>query len=121
MSSNRDLLVNYFLSLAFPRLMELPPSDWRESIRNAQNIDFDFGERISLMAGVAFVTYLLQFDVALAETMALPIRYLLQFLGAVPLLLLLIGPVYLRRARRGIDLVISRHIGGLPKLRDYPS
>ena len=64
-------------------------------------------EKILTLAGLAFTTYLLRFganDVAVS----LPVRYFAQFLVAVPLLIIFVGPFYLRCLRRGLDKEIER-------------
>ncbi|MFA7281714.1 MAG: hypothetical protein WC100_16635 [Sterolibacterium sp.] len=109
--SAKKIMARHFLTWALPRLVEIPISSWNDAIRNARNIDFDLIERVLIVAGVAFVAYMLRFDSEQIVSMSLPVRYLFQFVAAVPLLLLVIGPVYLRRARRGIDMVIEKHYG----------
>lgn len=64
-----------------------------------------------MVAGVAFVAYLLGFDAEQALALSPPLRYLIQFVAALPLLVLVVGPVYLRRARRGLDAVIAARHG----------
>ena len=109
MQATRSMIMRSFWTWAIPRLVELPPSSWDSAIRSARRIDFDMVERIGIIAGVAFVAYLLRVSPEQAASMTLPMIYLVQFVEAVPLLFLIVGPVFLRRARRGIDLVIEGH------------
>ena len=97
------------LTWLLPRIMELPPRDWDRAVKQARNVEFDWLETIWLIGGVAFVTYLLRFDPEQATTISVPMRYLVQFVAAFPLLLIVVGPVYLRRARRGLDTVIAAY------------
>ena len=92
-----------------PRLIELPASTWDDAIQKAQNIDFDAIERVSMIAGVVFVAYMLRIEAGTVPAISLPIVYLVQFIEAALLLILLVGPVYLRRSRRGLDQVIEDH------------
>jgi hypothetical protein len=92
-----------------PRIIELPPREWDSATRHARNVEFDWIETIWLVVGVAFVTYLLRFDTDDTASVSLPLRYLAQFVAAVPLLLIIVGPAYLRRARRGLDAVIAAY------------
>lgn len=92
------------LTWALPQLVHLPPGDWDEALREARQTNFDAVERIGVVAGVALSTWLLRSD---AADFALPIRFVAQFVAAVPLLILVVGPFYLRCLRRGLDHVIA--------------
>lgn len=93
--------------LALPRLDELPAAERDEAAERAREIDFDAWERMGMIAGVAVTAYLLRFDLPAVGTVTPTLRYLLQFIAAVPMLTLLVGPFYLRRARRGLDQIIA--------------
>jgi hypothetical protein len=101
-------LTRIALLWAYPVLRKLPPSEWDEVLKQAKKAEFDMIERIWILAGIALVTYLLRFDASQAAALSLPIRYLTQFLAAVPLIILIVGPVYLRCMRRGLDREIER-------------
>jgi hypothetical protein len=96
---------------AYPALRQLPPAQWSQALKRSRNTNFDAIESIGVLAGIALVTYLLQFDAYQAAALALPVRYLIQFLAAMPLLVLFVGPFYLRRTRRGLDQEIQRRHG----------
>lgn len=100
-------LVQGFWTWALPRLTELPESRWDEAIQRAQTIDFDTVELMALIIGVAVVTYLLRIEEGSAPAVSLPVIYLVQFVEAAFLLILLVGPFYLRRARRGLEMFIA--------------
>ena len=102
-----DTLRRTFLVWAMPRLVELPPGEWEHAARLARNVEFDAVERIAIVAGVVFTAYALHFDPEQVGTLSVFARYLGQFLTAVPVLLLVVGPFMLRRARRGLDQVIA--------------
>jgi|JI10StandDraft_1071094.scaffolds.fasta_scaffold356520_2 hypothetical protein len=104
-----DTLRHGLLAIALPRLDELPPGERERAVEQARQIEFDATERIGLVAGVVLTAYLLRFDVAQAQAMSLPLRYLMQFVSALPLLALLVGPFLLRRTRRGLEQVIAAH------------
>ena len=93
------------LAWALPHIVQLPPGEWDEALRQARQTDFDLVERIGVVAGVALTTWLLRSD---AGEVALPIRFVAQFAAAVPLLILMVGPFYLRCLRRGVDHVVER-------------
>ena len=108
--STRDAIVRGLRTWALPRLIELPPQDWDAAIRKAQSADFDSVEQIGLIVGVVLVAYLLRIESGSVSAMASPFIYLTQFLEALLLLFLLVGPVYLRRARRGLDKEIAERM-----------
>jgi hypothetical protein len=108
--STRDVIVRGFRTWALPRVIELPPQHWDEAIRKAQSIDFDRVEQVGLIVGVVFVAYLLRVDFGTVPALDLPLIYLIQFLEALLLLVLLVGPVYLRRARRGLDKELAERV-----------
>ena len=57
--------------------------------------------------GVAAVHHLHIWSLGAGEV-ALPLRFVAQFAAAVPLLILMVGPFYLRCLRRGVDHVVER-------------
>ena len=100
------------LAWALPHLVRLPSAEWDEAVRQARETHFDALERIGVLAAVALTTYLLRFDANESE-ISLPIRFVAQFVAAIPLLILLAGPFYLRCWRRGLEHVIERrHFAG---------
>jgi hypothetical protein len=101
-------------SWLLPRIIELPPREWDHAVKQARNVEFDWIETVWLIGGVAFVTYLLRFNPDEVTSISLPLRYLAQFFAAIPLLLVIVGPAYLRRARRGLDSVIVAYRSDRP-------
>lgn len=91
-----------------PRLGEFPETERREVLARAGETRFDLIEWIGVLGGVMFVTWLLRFDPAQAASLPLPLLYLAQFIAAAPLLLLVVGPFYLRCTLRGLDLEVER-------------
>ena len=100
-------LRRHLLAWALPQIVPLPPGEWDDAVKQARETNFDAIERIGVLAGIAFTTHLLRFDVSESE-ISLPIRFVAQFVVAIPLLILLVGPFYLRCLRRGLDHVIER-------------
>lgn len=103
----KTTVIQGFKTWALPRLAGLPDTKWDEAIQKAQAVEFDGVERIALIVGVVAVTYLLRIEAGTAPAISLPVIYLVQIVEAVLLLILLVGPFYLRRARRGLDLFIA--------------
>jgi len=98
--------------LAYPQLREMPHAEWAAALRRARAVELDLIERLGIVAGIGFTTYALQSVGADADGMFS--RTLLQFACAVPLLGLLVGPLLLRRTRRGLDLETTHRNGGDP-------
>lgn len=105
---NGKVLKRSLLLLAYPGLRKLPEAQWSKALQRARNGDFDFVEWIALLAGVGVATYVLRFDSEFGAILTPIEKYLFQLVAALPLLLLLIGPFYLRRTRRNLDLEIER-------------
>jgi hypothetical protein len=100
------------LTWALPHLVQLPSAEWDEALKQARETSFDAIERIGVLAAIVFTTYLLRFDANESE-LSLPIRFVAQFVAAVPLLSVLAGPFCLRCLRRGLDHVIEhRRLAG---------
>jgi len=91
-----------------PRITEFPQGDRDEVLSRARETRFDIIEWVGVLAGVALVTWLLRFGAGQAATFSLPILYFVQFVAAAPLLLLVVGPFYLRCTLRGLDEEIER-------------
>lgn len=103
------------LLTAYPALRQLPGPEWDGALARAREACFDTMEWMRILAGAGLTTYLLRFDVDQVAAFSLPTRYLVQFVGAVSLLALLVGPFCLRRTRRGLVLEINRRHGTRPK------
>lgn len=104
------------LAITYPALRQLPVAEWDKVLEQAREGSFDTMEWLGIVAGIAFATYILRFDAEQAAALSLPVRYFIQFLAAVPLLGLIVGPFYLRRTRRGLDQEIERRHGSGPSV-----
>lgn len=91
-----------------PRLGRFPPVARDEMLARAGQTPFDLIEWIGVLGGVMFVTWLLRFEPAQAAALPLPVLYFVQFVTAAPLLVLLVGPFYLRCTLRGLELEMAR-------------
>jgi len=99
-----------WLLAAYPRLREWPRDEWPAALGRARATAFDMLERLAIVAAIGFTTYALQSVGADAHgTIA---RTFLQFIYAAPMLGLLVGPLLLRRTRRGLDLEAIARNGG---------
>ena len=96
--------------LAYPQLRALPPNQWEVVLTRARDTPFDSIEWAGILAGVVFTAFALRSGTG--EPGALVVSYLAQFVLALPLLIVLVGPFYLRRTRRGLDLELAQRNGG---------
>lgn len=99
----RSPWLQWLLAKVLPGLRAWPVRDWPAVLARLQNAEFDGFERIGIVAGVVLVTWLLR--PAAGEELSLPFAFLSQLLFALPLLLIVVGPLFLRRSRRALDEV----------------
>ena len=92
----------------YPRLRELPPAKWESMLRKARDTNFETGEWIGVIGGIALVAWIVDVEAPVFSMQAAFVSYLLQFVLALPLLAVVVGPIYLRRTRRGLDRELAR-------------
>lgn len=105
----RSPCLQWLLGQVFPQLRLWPVRGWPELLARIGGLEFDRFERLGTLAGVVLVTWLLQ---PAARIEAAPGRvFLTQLLLSLPLLLLVVGPFFFRRMRRGLDQAIRQRSG----------
>ncbi len=87
----------------YPRLRELPPEAWESTLSKARDTSLDTVEWVGAVGGLAFVAWLLGVEPSSLAPQSPFIVHLLRFVFALPLLAAVVGPIYLRRTRRGLD------------------
>ena len=90
-----------------PRIVVIRRSEWGAVLTRLRETPFDTLEKAGIVLSLAFATYLLGADSSLAAERSLPVVYVFQFLVAVPLLVVLAGPLYVRCWRRGLEQEIE--------------
>jgi hypothetical protein len=104
----------------YPRLKELPPALWGPTLAKARSGDFETMEWVGIVVGVALVAWMLGIEIPALAAQPVAVLYLARFGLALPLLSIIVGPLYLRRTRRGLDRELagrmshSRDAAGLP-------
>lgn len=93
--------LRWLLVRAFPGLRAWPVREWPTLLAQVKRLEFDQFERIGVIAGVGLVSWLLR--PAATVELSVPFTYLSQLLFSLPLLLIVTGPFFLRRIRRGLD------------------
>ena len=96
--------------LAYPQLRDLPPAQWEHALGRARGTPLDGIELAGIVAGVAFAAFALR--PGIGTSLSLLMLYVEQFVLALPLLAILVGPFFLRRTRRGLDLQLAQRRGG---------
>jgi hypothetical protein len=108
---HRDDDIGRFVRLlAYPRLREVPRAQWESALSRARDTPFDAIEWAGIVAGVAFAAFALRSGLGVPPSLFM--LYGGQFLLALPLLAILVGPFFLRRTRRGLDLELAQRNGG---------
>ncbi len=97
----RSPYLQWLLAQLFPRLREWPVSEWSNTLAKVQEAELDQFERIGIIVAVVISAWLLR-PAANAET-SVPFAFMSQLVLSLPLLLMLAGPVFLRRIRRCLD------------------
>jgi hypothetical protein len=99
-----------WLTLLYPQLRLLPAEQWAGALERARSSALSPLEHAGVLAAVAIAAWVLQ---PLGDPAAGPlVRYLEQFMAALPLLALLVSPWLVRRTRRGLAHEASRSDGG---------
>lgn len=115
----RSRWLQWVLVSLFPRLRAWPVRDWPGVLEKARSVEADVVERISVIASLVLVTWLLRPPTGLDVPQ--PLHFLAQMVMAMPALVVLTGPFYLRRLRRGLQAAYRRdHPPAAPPGADAP-
>lgn len=98
----RSPYLQWLLAQLFPRLREWPVREWPAVLGKARQVEFDRLEQIATLAGVILVAW--QVKPATSVGVSALLAYLVQFVYLAPVLVLVLGPFFVRRIRRGLDL-----------------
>lgn len=94
--------------ILYPQLRSFPVIDRKRALRRARETPFDVIELLGMAAGLVLVTALTRYGVSeleIGERFALAI---INFLVAVPLLAIALGPFIVRRVRRGLRAQLEK-------------
>lgn len=97
----RSPYLQWLLAQLFPCLRQWPVRAWPGLFERAMAGSFDQVERLGILAGVVFLTWLL--EPAAKLDASVPLAFLSQFLLSLPLLVTFAGPFFWRRIRRCLD------------------
>ena len=91
-----------------PRIVVIRRSEWGAVLTRLRETPFDAPDKAGVALTLASATFLHGAVSPHAAERSLPVVYVFQFLTAVPLLIVLAGPLYLRCWRRGLEQEIER-------------
>jgi len=92
--------------LLYPELRKFEPRSQQEVLRKASDVSFDTIERVGVAVALLVTVLLTRYA---GTGMGLADRFgaaILNFIVAIPLLLALGGPFYVRRTRRGLKALL---------------
>ena len=106
---NRSRVAQAIVATLFPRIRSRDLREWPALLAEASRHAFDLLEWIGVVAGVVLVAAILR---PLASSSAPPVvTFASQFLLSVPLLLIAVGPFFVRRTNRGLDRLLDERDG----------
>ena len=91
----------------YPRLRERPAAEWRSLLRQARDEPLEGWETGAIVAGVVFATWLLRVEPSILAGHSVAIVAIVQFVLALPVLAVAVGPVHVRRTRRGLAALLG--------------
>jgi hypothetical protein len=90
------------LLLVFPKLGSWPVADWSKLLRDCRSSEPDAIERVGLVASLIITVGVLESKES--EAPSFYAIFVEQFLIAIPILMVLFGPFYVRRIRIALDV-----------------
>jgi hypothetical protein len=94
--------MNRLWPVLLPDLRQFPAAEQDEALDAARRTALDFIELLGMAAGLVAVTAITRYTLADVNAATRFAATLLNFVVAVPLLILALGPFHLRRLRRGL-------------------
>lgn len=85
-----------------PELRQFPESEREQALQRARETSLDVIELVGMAMGLVVVTALTKYGVADASMASRFALALVNFAVAIPLLVALLGPLHMRRLRRGL-------------------
>ena len=101
--------------LLYPQLCFFEPPERDTAIRRARELPFDVIELVGIAFGLVLVVSLTRYTARDFSSVDSAFLALANFVVAVPLLAVLVGPFLVRHVRRGLDeQLVERRRGGPP-------
>lgn len=100
-----------FWLVLLPELRSFAPAERAQALRAARDTAFDAFELICAAGAVVAVTALTRYVLPAGSMAAQFAAVLSNFVVAVPLLAIILAPVYLRKLRRGLRDQLQRRSG----------
>ena len=95
-------------SLLYPQLNAFPAEERASALRHARETAFDVVELIGIAAGLVLVTAITRYQLGPTNGADGFLSAIVNFVVAVPLLVVFVGPFLVRRVRRGLDRELAK-------------
>ena len=102
-------------TLLYPQLRSFPESERTQVLHRANSTSFDVVELLGMALGLVLTTAVTRYGVADLNPGERIAAILLNFALALCLLLVLVGPFFIRRARRGLDSELANRSDPTPR------
>ena len=100
--------MNRLWPVLLPELRQFPAAEQDPALKAARDTPLDILELLSMAAGLVLVTALTRYSLSDANVSTRFGAAVLNFVVAVPLLALVLGPFHIRRLRRGLRDQLQR-------------
>jgi hypothetical protein len=94
--------------LLYPQLRRFPAQERAQALRKAREATFDVVELVGIALGLVLVTALTRYQAEAYDALERVAAVLVNFVIAIPLLLVFVVPFLVRRVRRGLDQEVAR-------------
>lgn len=105
-------MIHRLWPVLLPELRTFPTTERDAALRAARRAELDTLELFAMAAGLVLVTALTRYGVGDASMLGRISIAALNFLVAIPLLVVVLGPFHLRRIRRGLRQQLDRRERG---------
>jgi hypothetical protein len=100
--------MNRWWPVLLPELRRFPAEEQDEVLREARATGLDLPELLGMAAALVLVSALTRYSLPDTDISTRLGAALLNIVVAAPLLVLLVGPFFVRRARRGLDRELAK-------------
>lgn len=100
--------MNRLWPVVLPDLRRFPATEQDEALKAARRTELDLLELVGMAAGLVAVTALTRYSISGTAMSSRFGAAILNFIVAIPLLAVFLGPLHLRRLRRGLRDQLQR-------------
>ncbi|HEU5295753.1 MAG TPA: hypothetical protein VFU71_13310 [Burkholderiaceae bacterium] len=100
--------MNRLVPVLLPELRSFSPAEQAQALKAARDTPLDMLELLGMAAGLVLVTALTRYALPSGDASTRAGAMVLNFVFALPLLALFLGPFHVRRLRRGLREQLQR-------------